>query len=473
MMHNSERLEEEQSFVGDIESLAGKIKVTLPTEPDEEKQPLLSNGDSLAAGMEAAPNELVGLEAVAPAADGSVQPSAPKVVVMKRLHLIDNMRTILIFLLVLQHSILETVAHIPGFSEQESPTHSLLLTIFLELTKNTVVGLLFFVSGFSSSFTMVARPHHPFLFAVSKTVKATILVAGYYLVTQYLQLLYGPWPEKERNTVVSFYALQKGNLYLLRGPMFYVILLLPLDYTYAIGKYVNLRFGNYSPFVTTTTRYNVAKYIPQLMLQIWTTLVAMGVLRPPPLIVPYLPYFHPEAHFPLQYLITYVAGVNFVSLYRFFLLEIPPQFSYTAFVVRIFLASSALFSLYRHFPSAMYELTGLTTAPKYALEDPGNPLGPLYGALSMLIFVILSTSCLQIFFVKSILKKDWGLLSRVAFLQPFIHMLFVMGFARHTTCIDNPIGKSVFVGLASALCGWSVAMLPVILWRSVRGLVKG
>ncbi|KAF8889445.1 hypothetical protein CPB84DRAFT_1785593 [Gymnopilus junonius] len=398
----------------------------------------------------------------------------------QRIRALDNLRAFLVFLLVLQHAILETVAHIPDYSDEKYPRQSLFLTLFVTLTRHNVVGLLFFVSGLSSVFSMTVHKRHyiPLFFALVKIWQTTIYVAGYYYAMQLLQRIYGPWSEEDGKQV-SFFAQQQGNTWILSGPMAYILLLLVFDLTYAVARTINLRFKVYKRFVTNKVRYNVAKYTALVVLQFWISFVSIGLLRPPTALVPYLAVFNPTSLFPIQYILAYMAGLHFASIYKLLLTETAPRFSILGVSVRLFLASSTLFSLYRHFPAAMYELSNLTAAPRYAISSPNvfdnRYSATFYGYWSTLFFFLLSQSIIQLFFTNTYLKKDWGIVSRASFILPFIHMFFVMGLARHTPWIPNDhlIFKSAFVGLTSAAGGWLVAMGSYVtfkwLGRSVIG----
>jgi hypothetical protein len=89
---------------------------------------------------------------------------------------------------------------------------------------------------------------------------------------------------------------------------------------------------------------------------------------------------------------------------------------------------------------------------------------------SITTYFILPTSAVALFFTGKTLRKDWGLFSHMAFTQPFIHMIFVVGFARQAWRIqvDNIILRCVFVGVASMVCGWSVAVAFAVLARFGR-----
>jgi hypothetical protein len=78
-----------------------------------------------------------------------------------------------------------------------------------------------------------------------------------------------------------------------------------------------------------------------------------------------------------------------------------------------------------------------------------------------------------LFFTSKTLNRDWGLFSHAAFTQPFIHMIFVIGFSRQLGRIpvDNIILKCVIVGVASLVCGWSVAVVFADLVKFLRQIL--
>ncbi|PPQ95699.1 hypothetical protein CVT26_008383 [Gymnopilus dilepis] len=401
----------------------------------------------------------------------------PKKEQRKRIHSLDNLRAFLVFLLILQHAALETVAYVPDFSDAKYPRQALFLTLFVTLTRHTVVGLLFFVSGLASAYSMVVnrRKFIPLVFLFSKACQTTGFVIACRYAMRGLLRIYGPWPEDD-GQARSFFATKDGNSWLLLGPVAYVLLLFAFDSIYTIGRTINLKFKVYNRFITSKTRYKVAQYTALVVLQLWITFVVTGIFRPPAFLLPYLSIYHAMPHFPVQYLMAYLAGVHYVSFHKYLLTETPPRYSPLVLSIRIFIYSALLFAMYRRWPVHLHDLSSLTTPPKYAvyasLAEPFKNPGIYYGAWSVTTFFVISPTVIQLFFTNKHLRKDWGIISRVTFLQPLIHMYFVMGLARnaHLFVPDNLILRSAFVGVTSAIVGWLVSIGPYLVLRRFRGV---
>jgi hypothetical protein len=384
-----------------------------------------------------------------------------------RMHAIDNLRTALIVLLILEHTVLETVSAAKVAEGSKSLTT---LTLFVGMTRAHVVGMLFFISGFASRFSMVLNSPNPLFFLGKKIGRSAISILGCGSITLATRYLYGPWPE----ATGTFYSTIRGKETLMTGPMYYIALLLALDTAFAIFRLLILFTGTFSrKIITTKVRYNIAKYTLLIIIEIWTSLIGAGCITLPARITTFLSAVDAiQPFFPMLYIFSYFAGTFLIDVWRFVLFEVHPKFHRLAFVVRIILSTSALHAMLYYYPDPMQGFFGLTTAPTMTFPSSGGfhfktPLYFYVVWITTTSFVV-PTAAVSLFFSTKSLKQDWGLFSRTAFIQPFIHMIFVIGAVRHSGRIDNIILRCGFVGMVSIVCGWSVAVALAMLMRFGR-----
>ena len=386
-----------------------------------------------------------------------------------RMHAIDNLRTVLIVLLILEHTVLETVSTAKVTEESKSLTT---LTLFVGMTRAHVVGMLFFISGFASRFSMVLNSPNPLFFLGKKFGRSAIGILACCSIALATRYLYSPWPE----ATGTFYSTIRGKETLTTGPMYYIALLLALDTAFAIFRLLILILftGTFSrKIITTKARYNIAKYTLLIIVEIWTSLIGIGCITFPSRITTFLSNVDAiQPFFPMQYIFSYFAGTLFIDVWRFVLFEVHPKFHRLAFILRIILSTSALYAMLHYYPDPMLRFFSLTTAPTmtFPSSDGVHFKTPLYFYVVWITttYFIVPTAAVSLFFSTKALKKDWGLVSRTAFVQPFIHMIFVIGTARHSGRIDSIILRCGFVGMVSIVGGWSVAVALAMLMRFGR-----
>ncbi|KAF8956214.1 hypothetical protein BDZ97DRAFT_1763966 [Flammula alnicola] len=400
-----------------------------------------------------------------------------------RIKPMDNLRTTLIVLLILQHAILETVSDSPNpFQLDETSPRSLtFLMLFEAINRNIVVAMLFFISGFASKFSMSIRSATPLHFLFKKTWKTGLALIGYHVSTFVTEYLYGPWPEMgSSDTKMPYYSLQQGKKALLQGPSFYIMALLALDYIYAICRTMNILIYQENcnkHFISTTLRYRVAKYTLFISVEGWMIFFAAGLIRPSERVKEWLYITNSaELHFPVLYLISYVAGIQFISYYKFLLGEAPKRFSVITLVTRILIYSGVMYAIYRHFPQTLHRYLDLRTQPPLAFTDAGihasDSAPSFYGAWSAVVLMLFPSSLISAFYTTRALSKDWGIISRTSYIQTYVHMVFVIGFAQRAGWITNLLWRCVYVGTGSIVCGWLVVLIPVMGYRTAVGIWK-
>lgn len=384
-----------------------------------------------------------------------------------RMHAIDNLRTALIVFLVLEHTVLETVSTAKVTDGSRSLTT---LTLFVGMTRAHVVGMLYFISGVASRFSMVFNSPNPLFFLAKKIGRCTIGVLACGSITLATRYLDGPWPEETG----TFYSTIGGKETLMTGPIYYIALLLALDTAFAIFRPLILFTGVFSrKIITTKLRYHIAKCTFLVIIEIWTSLIGVGCITFPSRITTFLSAVDAiQPFFPIQYIFSYFAGTLFIKVWRFVLFEVHPKFHKLAFVLRIILSTSALYGILYYYPDPMLRFFSITAAPTMTFQSPGGVQfnTPLYFYVvwTTTTYFIIPTAAVSLFFTTKALKQDWGLISRTAFMQPFIHMIFVIGAARYSGRIDNIILRCGFVGMVSIVCGWSVAVALAMLMRFGR-----
>jgi hypothetical protein len=404
--------------------------------------------------------------------------SAPDSRPRGRIHAIDNLRTVLIILLILEHTILETVSTAKLVEESKSLTT---LNLFVGMTRTHVVGMLYFISGFASRISITLNSPNSLFFLAKKAGKAAIAIVACQFITGAIRYLYGPWLE----ATGSFYSSFGGKAALMNGPMYYIVLLLILDTTFAILRFLNHCTGMFSrKIITSATRYIIAKHTLLAIVEIWTVLFALGCITVPSRITALLSAVDATPpFFPVQYIVSYFIGIHFMEVWRFMLFEVQPELHVPMFIVRTITSIGTLYALLHYYPEGMQRFFSITTAQTMTFPSlfptSNSVLNPftiplyLYILWSIATYFILPTSMVALFFTSKTLNRDWGLFSHAAFTQPFIHMIFVIGFSRQLGRIpvDNIILKCVIVGVASLVCGWSVAVVFADLVKFLRQLL--
>jgi len=271
----------------------------------------------------------------------------------------------------------------------------------------------------------------------------------------------------------------------MNGPIYYIVLLLMLDTAFATLRFLNHCTGMFSDkMITSATKYIIAKHTLLAIVEIWSVLFALGCITLPSRITTLLSAVDATPpFFPIQYIVSYFTGIHFMEVWRFILLEVQPELHVPVFIVRAITSLGSLYALLHYYPDGMQRFFSITTAQTMTfpslyptsnsvLNSSTIPLY-LYILWSIATYFILPTSMVALFFTTKTLNKDWGIFSRAAFTQPFIHMIFVIGFARQLGRIpvDNVILKCVIVGVASMVCGWSVALVFAALVRFWKQLL--
>ena len=396
--------------------------------------------------------------------------TAPNSLRPRRMHAIDNLRTVLIVLLILEHTVLETVSTAKVTEGSKSTTT---LTLFVGMTRAHVIGMLYFISGFASRYSMAHHSPNPLFFLGRKVARGAIGILGCHSITLATRYIYAPWPE----ATGTFYSTVGGKETLTTGPMYYIALLLALDTTFAIFRVLLLFTGTFSrKIIASKIRYNIAKFTLLIVVEIWTSLIGVGFITFPSRITAFLSSVDAiQPFFPTQYILSYFAGTLFIDVWRFVLFEVHPKFHRLTLVLRIILSTSVLRAMLYYYPDPMQRFFSITTAPTMTFPSSGGTQfnSPLYFYVVWITitYFIIPTSVVALFFSTKALKQDWGLISRTAFIQPFIHMVFVIGAARYSGMIDNIILRCGFVGMVSIMCGWSVAVALAMLTRFGRVLV--
>ena len=387
-----------------------------------------------------------------------------------RMHAIDNLRTVLIMLLIVEHTVLETASTAKVTEGSKSITA---LTVFVGMTRAHVIGMLYFISGFASRFSMAHHSPNPLFFLGKKVARGAIGILGCRSITLATRYLYAPWPE----AAGTFYSTVGGKETLTTGPMYYIALLLALDTIFAIFRALMVFTGTFSrKIITSKIRYNITKLTLLIVVEIWTSLIGVGFITFPSQITAFLSSVDAiQPFFPTQYILSFFTGTLFIDVWRFVLFEVHPQFHRLTLVLRIVLSASALRIMLYYYPDPMQHFFSITNAPTMTFPSSGGTQfnTPLYFYVVWITttYFIIPTSVVALFFSTKALKQDWGLISRTAFIQPFIHMVFVIGTARHSGMIDNIILRCGFVGMVSIMCAWSVAVALAMLMRFGRVLV--
>ncbi|KAF9482978.1 hypothetical protein BDN70DRAFT_874394 [Pholiota conissans] len=397
-----------------------------------------------------------------------------------RIRPMDNIRTIALSLIVLQHIAVEIVYMHLAADEPNTPAYTF-LNIFVGLSKILAVPLLFFVAGFTAHFTMTVHEIPPFDFLVVRTWKTVLLVALYqgtsYLAVRRWSLF---WRAKMSTWIGPYYDVREGMEALLNGTTTYVLATLVMDYLYAILRSKRVfAFGENNPnhFITTKYRYEIAKGILFSSVSLWVYACGSGYAEP------FLPQNSTleellyacnsaELHFPILFLVAYFAGTQFLH-YRKFIVDADHSSHFSPSPLRTLLLSLAfsvcgLWYFCYTFPEGDAFLD-VRLRPFLQFHDHDTA-----AAYAIWVLVILSTipeALLKVCLTHPRFTGDWGVFSRHPYFQVHMQTLVLLvnrsDYKLAAVYIIGGFMSMVFVYI-SAIMGFAFHVLALRGWRMFK-----
>lgn len=401
----------------------------------------------------------------------------------------DNLRTTLTFLVILYNSVLEAVANTPDQDEKTAPIQFLLLSNFVGLYRNFVIGLFFFVSGFGSMVSLNFYYKNVPFFIANRLMSMIVLclyAAGSALLSHYV---YGPKLNTYPEPGQSYYASQMGRATLIIGPLWYLVVLFFFNLSYSVFRFFKPRRAGKS-----RVRYRFWVSTAFISLAVWSVVAAGGFA---PSIASIWPEYNApiqDFHFPMQSIIGYLTGVflDCESVWAFYLPKTPSRRAIPIFLLRTFFLCTTFTCAYLLYPDMKNQLqyaspkmppsfTEHAHLPK--LEGINKP-AIFYGLWSTLVYVFMANSFHLLFISEAtkgavqVLRRNWGFISRHSRFQVYNNMFFVIFFAEHVQWIGPVILRCIFVWVASTVSGyfsaavWELVYRRILLWAMGESFSK-
>ncbi|KAF9557462.1 hypothetical protein CPC08DRAFT_47583 [Agrocybe pediades] len=391
-----------------------------------------------------------------------------------RVVVIDNVRVILILILTMYNTVLETISNHPGDIEKDHPTQFAILSLFTGIYRVIGISLFFYVSGLSSWILLTFKREPPLQFLLKKSRKTLLFTIGCYIASKAAEYVYGPFPENSSGpTNTSYYASREGKISLLRGPIYYSVALLILDAIFVFCRVIHRNYWRYDlieRLVGTKHRFRVTSVlVPVVVMGICPLLLLCGYItlpRVPARLQPFFLYIHLDAQTPFSSILAYAAAVNQCS----FQLQwsrpdgklIKSRLIMITFRNVLIYATAILIGLYHYYPSTIARYISPNLPPRPLFDSAltsASTFTPavLYLAWAEHIYRLLLVTFGSTFHIRGI--QNYYLFTRMAPVQTIIHMFFIIGIARHSSWIGSPVLRCIFVGSSFILCAWIAGLL--------------
>ncbi|KJA18227.1 hypothetical protein HYPSUDRAFT_45562 [Hypholoma sublateritium FD-334 SS-4] len=401
----------------------------------------------------------------------------------------DNLRTVVIYLLVLQNAVIFALSSHPNAFQLEktAPKTFAAATILIGIGRMALVPLLFFLSGFSNKLALMLHLKsyaHFFARKISRAVLSVLALQGMVMLSKHI---YSEVPTTE-GTQVPYYATQEGRLSLLNGPTYYILAVFTLDcihFVFHILNFVIFGAARHRRFITTLLRYHIARIGMLAGLEFWIIFCARGIgLNRLPAHVQKWIYAtnSAELHSPFSYIAAYLAGIYFITYHKFILYRFKAICA-TALTVRLSVSIFLLTTLYFYSPHIIPPHFNLLARPSLTLVgiEGSNWTYYLYIMWAVVLLIDLPEPLIAFFFFNPSLRAPWGRSSRYAYIQIYVQLIMVSAplgtVAPHF--VENFLLRGLFnavvsfsVGSAVALCMDTIYIRVIRLWKvlSDRGV---
>ncbi|KAF6752618.1 hypothetical protein DFP72DRAFT_990993 [Ephemerocybe angulata] len=386
-----------------------------------------------------------------------------------RTHFMDNLRTTLTILLIVQHSIIETAASsYPSF-------HSLSLTVFVFMTKTIIVGLFFFISGYaasisrttSSTYYATGRSDPEFVWRRTLRLLFPGILYGALGHVILWMVLTKSWPSffggaGSVSTDDGFSSPTVWGFARFEGPVVHIIFLYALDMAYVFlqpAKKGHIAGGISTPPVSgrvsprpsgderpsRSRRQKLRLKVKSKkdwymlagaalgLLAIWTFAVtASGRSEKSPLRLGFnvASYDAIVPAAPFQYIFAYMAGIQLYRWQNYMLIS--PPYTFPAFFGALFASVSFLLLGMKTSPT-LQEIVQLNTPwPVHpSFIDGGFNFHTFFFAVwNALTFFGLSATIVSIYAQWEWTRRDWGPVARHSYIPIWFHMIPVVFFVK-------------------------------------------
>ncbi|KAH6903918.1 hypothetical protein BKA70DRAFT_582140 [Coprinopsis sp. MPI-PUGE-AT-0042] len=412
----------------------------------------------------------------------------------ERTHWVDNLRTTLTVLFILQHAVLETTSA----SSTSSPPFPRGLDFFVVLCKTTLPGLFFFTSGYTSALWRspgsTSRTDGNFIW---KRTLRLVLPAVLYGTIGHLMLwmvLTKRWPQFFHSPSIGQVGGGGSLVWTfgrLEGPVVYLVFLYILDVAFVClspsrpvaqqlpctppRKTRGNRQSRPTPPPTTATNQRWCLSLAGIIvtLSLWTfTTASMGWTQKPLSVFPIsiAAYDNMSPTAPLQHVVAYIAGIWFFKHPQSMMVPTRPAFA--ALVAFSTLSLAALHLSYEWNTETVRSFTA-----SHIAVDTGMSLPTLlYAIWATCSFVGISLPLISLFAQSNWTRRDWGPISRCSYTCIWVHMIPVIIFSRLVAGETSGMGEwtgfggggwegFVVVAAGSIVSSWGVGLL----WNGVIG----
>lgn len=438
-----------------------------------------------------------------------------------RTHFMDNLRTTVTVLLIVQHAIIETAASsYPDF-------HSLTLPVFVTITKTIVVGLFFFISGFAASMSRnspssstsyyCANGRTDAEFIWSRTIRLLLPgivygAAGHAVVWMFLTKT---WPTffgaaGSVSTDDGYSTPVAWGFARFEGPVVHILFLYFLDIAYVLLRPTK-RHGSIAggvslsplprdsrpaspdhPHASKHTKFRMANVktpkdwyklvsVGLGLLILWTFAVAAGGGGEKSLLrfgfnVASYDKVVPSA--PFQYILAYMAGTRLYKWQTSIL--IPHPYTFPALFGSVF-ASVALLLVALASSPVLREMNQLNTPwpvhPSF-IDGGFNFHAFFFAVWNASTFFTISVSLVSVFAQWEWTRRDWGPVARHSYVPAWLHMIPVVffvkllaadggwspskatspGAAAPALTHENVVWRCFLVATGSVICSWFIGL---------------
>ncbi|KAH6902545.1 hypothetical protein BKA70DRAFT_1196107 [Coprinopsis sp. MPI-PUGE-AT-0042] len=414
----------------------------------------------------------------------------------QRTHWIDNLRTTLTVLFILQHAIVETTT---SASSTSPPPFLRSLDLFVVLCKTILPGLFFFVSGYTSALwrTPGSRSRSDGNFIWKRTLRLFLPAVLYGTIGHLMlwMILTKRWPQFFHSPSIG--QVGGGGTLVwtfgrLEGPVVYLVFLYILDLVFVClspsrplqpqlpctppRKTRGNRHSRSAPPPITITNRQWFLFLAGIIITLstWTFASAsMGWTQKPlsvfPVSIAAYDTISPAA--PLQHIVAYIAGIWFFKHPQSMMIPTRPAFA--ALVAFSTLSLAAL-----HLSCGWHPETPQSFAPNPIGLDTGMNFPTLpYAIWTTCSFVGISLPLISLFAQWNFTRRDWGTISQCSYTCIWVHMIPVIVFSRLVAGDGSRItgewiglGRGrwegfILVAAGSIVSSWGVGLL----WNGLVG----
>ncbi|KAF7375950.1 Acyltransferase 3 [Mycena sanguinolenta] len=351
--------------------------------------------------------------------EGEHAPLLPRPTLDKRVHYIDNLRSLLVALVIFHHAALAFggIGSWPYVSPYHPSKSSPILSLFVAVNQSYFMGMLFFLSGHLSAQSASRKSWTAF--CADKLKRIGLPAVVYTLVVHPLVLILVWWSHHApiQPALITYYRALNG----VRGPVWYLAVLLFFDLIYITIRTCLPPFSFLIP--TSATRYRVTAALCILAVSVGSYLIRLShpVGRStPPLGI--------QLAYALQYVLAYTAGTCLSSIRQYFLISTHPgQALALAYMVAIISLATIAISL-RFGMVRLFDV--------------------LYAFWNELCFYIIGTTLYSFFHHSAHTTKRWGNTARYSYAVYILHALVVVALQ---ILVDTVGGRGVVFGVIKTL----------------------